>query len=150
MSAATTTDAPMRETDYYLQLDDKEQGPFTIRQLRSLWDAAKITSETLYTQPGMAGWRPLSDILSTIEPCKAAKSRLGYIILGVCFGTLGIHNFYAGYVGKGVLQLALCIYGVAGAGAGTKFGLPLLAILFFWAIMEVFTIKTDAKGDQLL
>jgi hypothetical protein len=104
---AATTDVPMNETEYCLILDDKEQGPFTIGQLRSLWNAAKITTETLYTQPGMAGWRPLSDILSTLEPHEPAKSRLGYMILGVCFGTLGIHNFYAGYVGKGVLQLAL-------------------------------------------
>jgi hypothetical protein len=31
-----------------------------------------------------------------------------------------------------------------------KFGLPLLAILFFWAVMECFTIKTDAKGFPLV
>ena len=39
-----------------------------------------------------------------------AKSRGVYIILGLFFGCLGIHNFYAGRNGVGVAQLLITIF----------------------------------------
>ena len=35
------------------------------------------------------------------------KSRLAYILLAILLGTLGIHNFFAGYTGKGIAQLLM-------------------------------------------
>jgi uncharacterized membrane protein YgdD (TMEM256/DUF423 family) len=105
----------MNETEYYLLMNDMEQGPFTIGQLRSLWNAGKITSKTYYFQAGMSEWKPLTHVLSLLEPSpvtdtaprtiKTAKSRFVYIILGVFLGLLGIHNFYAGYFRKGAIQV---------------------------------------------
>lgn len=54
----------MKETDlYYLWLDDKQQGPFTVDQLRSMWSAGKITVETKYCQAGWVDWEKL-DLIS--------------------------------------------------------------------------------------
>jgi len=45
-----------------------------------------------------------------LEPSPTpAKSRGTYIILGVFFGLLGIHNFYAGYYARGAAQLAITL-----------------------------------------
>ena len=37
------------------------------------------------------------------------KSRAVYVLLGLFFGLLGIHNFYAGYNGPGAAQLILTL-----------------------------------------
>lgn len=66
------------------------------------------------------------------------KSRLAYILLGVFLGALGIHNFYAGYVGRGIAQLSLTLL------TGWLI-FPLIAIAV-WVIVEVCTVKKDAKG----
>lgn len=65
------------------------------------------------------------------------KSRVAYVVLGILLGTLGIHNFYAGYVGKGIAQLLISIL-----SAGF-----LSPISWIWAIIEVCTVTKDAKGE---
>ncbi len=37
------------------------------------------------------------------------KSRIAYVLLGLFLGNLGIHNFYAGYTNKGIIQLLLTL-----------------------------------------
>lgn len=61
-------------------------------------------------------------------------SRTTYILLGLFFGGFGVHNFYAGYSGRGAIQLifTLCIIG--------WFFVPL------WALIEICTVTTDANG----
>ncbi len=71
-------------------------------------------------------------------PATAPKSRLAYILLGLFLGGLGIHNFYAGYTMKGVIQLLL----VLGLG---WLGIPLL-IVFIWILVEICTVTKDAAG----
>ena len=67
------------------------------------------------------------------------KSRLIYILLALFLGIFGIHNFYAGYWGKGLIQLLL-----------TLFSFFLLSfIVYIWVIVEVVTIKTDASGQVM-
>ena len=43
------------------------------------------------------------------KPATQPKSRLIYILLALFLGGFGVHNFYAGYTGKGVAQLLLTI-----------------------------------------
>lgn len=64
------------------------------------------------------------------------KSRLAYILLGVFLGSLGIHNFYAGYTGKAVAQLLITVL------SGSILGL----ISYIWAIIDVCTVTRDAQG----
>ena len=70
---------------------------------------------------------------------KAAKSRGVYIILGLFFGLLGIHNFYAGRLGAGVAQLLVTV--ISG-----WFVVGLL-ITGIWVLIELFTVKVDGAGD---
>ncbi len=66
------------------------------------------------------------------------KSRVAYILLGLFLGGLGIHNFYAGYAGRGVAQLLITIF---------TFWLifPILAI-GIWVIIEIIVVNKDARG----
>lgn len=70
---------------------------------------------------------------------KQAKSRGIYIILGLFFGLLGIHNFYAGRHGIGVAQLlTVAILGWFVIG---------IVVVAIWVLIELFTVKTDGAGD---
>jgi|GEM_PF-2335116 len=82
-----------------LLLNEQQTGPYTAAQLREMWKAGTITSETLYWREGMTEWQPLSGILHELEskPAPPAVSpppsivqtnvRQGAIIGGwVCFG----------------------------------------------------------------
>ena len=68
----------------------------------------------------------------------APKSRVTYILLGLFLGVLGIHNFYAGRSGAGVVQLLLTL------------SLSWLVFPFYiiglWVLIELFVVKTDGKG----
>ena len=67
------------------------------------------------------------------------KERTVYILLGIFLGWFGIHNFYAGYSGRGATQLLLTLL------IGWWLVLPLL-IITIWNIVEVCTTNKDAKG----
>lgn len=64
------------------------------------------------------------------------KSRIAYIILGIFLGTLGIHNFYAGYTGKAIAQLLISVLTLGYLGF----------ISWIWAIIDVCTVVKDANG----
>jgi len=53
---------------YHLWLDEAAKGPFTIGQLRSMWNSGQITSETHYTPNAGVSWHHLSDIIDELEP----------------------------------------------------------------------------------
>jgi len=70
-----------------------------------------------------------------------AKSKMVAGLLGIFLGAWGIHNFYLGYSGKGILQIALTIItcGIAG----------------IWGFIEGIlilcgNINTDADGNALI
>lgn len=65
-----------------------------------------------------------------------AKSRVVYILLALFLGGLGIHNFYAGYTTKGVIQLLISLLSLG----------FLSLIVWIWCIIEIITVKQDAKG----
>lgn len=64
-------------------------------------------------------------------------SRGIYIGLAVFLGLLGIHNFYAGYAGRGIIQILLTI---------TMFGAFLTAV---WCLIEICSTTHDAKGRKM-
>ena len=70
---------------------------------------------------------------------EVSKSRMAYILLGLFLGYFGVHNFYAGYTGKGVAQLLLCLF------SPVLFFIPLL-VLFVWTLVEICTVTQDAQG----
>ena len=68
------------------------------------------------------------------------KSRGLYIVLGLFLGGLGIHNFYAGYNGKGIAQLLIFLFG------WLVLFIPNLIVLI-WVLIEICTVKEDAAGN---
>ncbi len=75
--------------------------------------------------------------MSDIPPVPAVpKSRTTYILLAVFFGCFGSHNFYAGYIGRGIAQLLISIL--------TLFVLSIIPWL--WAVIEAFVVTQDAQG----
>lgn len=75
----------------------------------------------------------------TVQPLLAdCQSRVAYILLGFFLGVFGIHNFYAGYVARGVGQLLLTI---------VSFGC-LSWISWIWSIVEIVVVTKNAKGIE--
>lgn len=80
----------------------------------------------------------VADAQAALEPL-SDKSRIAYILLGVFLGTLGIHNFYAGYTGRAVAQLLITVL-TCGIGS---------IISWVWMLVEVCTVTQDAGGRKL-
>ena len=66
---------------------------------------------------------------------RAPKARIAFIMLGIFLGALGAHNFYAGYVKRGILQLCLSVATLGYAAV----------VSWIWAIVEVCTVDRDAR-----
>jgi TM2 domain-containing membrane protein YozV len=64
------------------------------------------------------------------------KSRIVYQLLAFFFGPLGIHNFYAGYGGRGAVQLLLTILSMG----------MVSAFVWIWAVIEIFVISVDSNN----
>ena len=48
--------------DFYLSIDGEKQGPFGLLKVGDLYEAGKITEETLGWHQGMEGWKPVGEI----------------------------------------------------------------------------------------
>lgn len=83
------------------------------------------------TQCGVALPRPI--------PAGEQKSKLTAGLLGIFVGGLGIHNFYLGYTGKAIAQIALSLCFGIGAIWGLIEGIMILTG----------SINTDANGIPL-
>ncbi len=73
---------------------------------------------------------------------RAGTSRIGFILLGLFLGFFGVHNFYAGYHGRGATQLLITIL--------TGWLILPLFLLAFWVIIEVITVDTDAENKRMV
>ena len=67
------------------------------------------------------------------------KSAAVYVLLAFFFGFLGIHNFYAGYIWRGLIQLLMTLF------AAVFLFIPLL-IVGIWVFLEICFVGTDAQG----
>ena len=70
----------------------------------------------------------------------SAKSRLAYILLAFFLGGLGIHNFYAGYTGRGIAQLLITLF------LGWLI-IPAIAV-WIWCIVEMIVVTKSANGEH--
>jgi len=61
-------------------------------------------------------------------------SRAGFVLLGIFLGVFGAHNFFAGYLKRGVIQLLCTCFS----------GFTLAAVIWLWAIVEVCVVSRDA------
>jgi TM2 domain-containing membrane protein YozV len=72
---------------------------------------------------------------------RGPKSRGKFIALGILLGSFGIHNFYAGYRGRGAAQLIISL----------ALGWLVVGVLItgVWALIDVCTVKVDATGTPM-
>lgn len=68
----------------------------------------------------------------------APKSRVVYILLAFFFGSLGVHNFYAGRNGSGITQLLITLF--------IGWLVVPLAVVGLWVLIEMFVVNKDGKG----
>lgn len=73
----------------------------------------------------------------TVNPL--AKNGIIYILLAWFIGTLGIHNFYAGYVWRGAAQLFLTLV------SWLFMFIPLLFVAI-WVFLELLFVNKSANG----
>jgi len=67
------------------------------------------------------------------------KSKWAFILLGIFLGAFGIHNFYLGYISRGVTKLLITILSLGWLGWAA----------WIWGIVEICTVRVDAKGCPL-
>lgn len=78
---------------------------------------------------------------------KSEKSRVVYVLLGLCLGWLGIHNFYIGKAGKGILQLLMMVLGLMLTLIAV--GYIVLFVLCIWILVDICSVTRDADGRVL-
>ncbi|MBL8149475.1 MAG: NINE protein [Blastocatellia bacterium] len=152
--------------NYFLFLNGQQMGPYTVNQLRSMWHQGAVNLSTQYWQVGMTGWQPLVHIKHFLDspavhqpntfvnnnfnqnmvapmmmPMRSSRSRVAYILLAFFLGCFGIHNFYAGYSGRGIAQLLITLFlGWLGIG---------IIITAIWSFIEIVTVSRDAEGLKM-
>ncbi len=134
---------------WYYQQGTERKGPVDEATIRSLISSGVISIDTLVWTEGMPSWVALQQTslaagMPVPPPSPAsfqasananAKDRVAYVLLAVLLGC-GIHNFYAGYNTKGIIQLLVSILT---CGIGWIF-------MWIWAIVEACTVTKDANG----
>lgn len=84
------------------------------------------------------------------------KSIVAFILLGIFFGGLGIHNFYAGYKSDGMKQLLisllspLVLYLLFGFVIGLIIHLLVELVIFIWVIIDLISKNCDANGVEMV
>ena len=95
-------------------------------------------------EPGYASCARCGHV-EAVTAAPVGKSRVAAGVLALIFGSLGIHNFYLGYTGKGVAQLLITLI---------SFG-TLSFISTVWGFVDGIKllcgkINRDAKGNPLV
>jgi TM2 domain-containing membrane protein YozV len=143
---------------WYYEQNGNRIGPVDEATMRSLIADRTISIDTLVWTNGMANWTPLQQTqlaaglpVPPPSPYSApaapqyhpiqsqhhpdAKDRVAYVLLAVLIG-FGIHNFYAGYTNRALIQLLVSILT---CGIGWIF-------MWIWGIVEACTVMQDANG----
>ncbi len=101
-------------------------------QLQQLRDADKIDDATLEKQK-----KRLADKVLHGLPAPKQKNGVIYVVLAFFLGTTGLHNFYAGYWGRGLAQLCLTLI------APWFLYIPLLFVSV-WVLLELLFVSKSA------
>jgi TM2 domain-containing membrane protein YozV len=121
--------------------------------LREVLPPPPSASQAAYVQPLAAygppsiphgapmAFAPAPQVIYVQAPAlyRPTKSRAAYVLLGLFLGPLGIHNFYAGYAGRAVVQLLITL------ALGWMLGVPIV-LVWIWNLIEVVAVTKDAAG----
>ena len=81
-----------------------------------------------------------------------SKSRGIYIVLGLLLGAIGIHDFYAGYSGRGAIKfglVAFCFFMDASTAGGFVITRLVAAIMAIWTLFQLVANRTDGAGNAM-
>lgn len=134
---------------WYYQQGENRVGPVSEEMIRNLLLSQILNINSLVWKEGMSNWVPVHQTgLATGLPLpppplpnktmtnSAAKDRIAYVLLAVFLGSLGIHNFFAGYKKNAIIQLAVTLVTCGFGGF----------VIWVWAIIEACTVTKDADG----
>ena len=82
-------------------------------------------------------WLEKKSIQSTYSS-NNGKSRVLFIILALFLGWFGVHNFFAGYIGRAITQALITIF--------LGWLVFPLVVISIWNIGECFLVNSDANG----
>jgi TM2 domain-containing membrane protein YozV len=150
---------------FHIADDGRRLGPFTEAEMRSRFANNYFREDALLWQEGMDDWMtfpewnrkkkpaPAPTVSVTGVPLvKTQKSRGMYVILGLLFGGLGLHDFYAGHFARGAVMLILGIVGgifTILSAESRILGCVLLGGLAVAIFIEICTEEKDGDGDPL-
>ncbi|MFZ9979106.1 MAG: GYF domain-containing protein [Opitutales bacterium] len=143
---------------WYYEQNGNRIGPVDEATMRQLIANRVISIDTLVWTNGMANWTPLQQTQlaaglpvpppmpqgapaapqyhqAPVSHHPEAKDRVAYVLLAVLLG-IGIHNFYAGYTTRGIIQLLVSILSCG----------ILWFFIWIWSIIEACTVTQDANG----
>jgi len=153
------------ETRYWLSIGDgRTYGPYPLSELFRYRAEGRLTPISQLCREGESQWQTVESVLgfgtaTTTPPTSpppppppaspialdpSAKSKVAAGVLGILLGALGIHNFYLGYMGKGLAQLLLTLLSCGYLGV----------VSWIWGLIEGIMILTgsiavDAQGRRL-
>jgi len=113
---------------FYLYINNQQQGPYDIDQIRGMWNSGAVTADTHYWQEGMSDWEQVHSLISQPQipppslpiplPLPQAKQpnlshsspihnkyKSTTLLLCIFLGWLGAHRFYVGRWMTGTIQL---------------------------------------------
>lgn len=132
--------------------DGRLYGPATAAQVEEWIRAGRVAGHTLALADGSTDWHPIgqfpefaSMITPNIPPMLSSvagqRSKVAAGLMGILLGGLGVHRFYLGFIGLGIIQIVVTF---VTCGLGAVWGL-IEGIL----ILAGSTITTDAEGRPL-
>jgi hypothetical protein len=148
-------------SSYIIRVRNEEQGPYSFDDLQMYEQIGEINAMTPTRLEGRDVWKDWGRIKAERQEekermqkyeqilggplsgrKKSIKQRGIFIILGLLIGGIGAHNFYAGFYGRGVVQLiltilAFAIYPLAAVAVGA------------WILIELITVSDDSEGLKM-
>jgi len=58
----------MTDPLHYLLIDNQQTGPYTLSQLKAMWETGIVSATTLFWKEGQAAWEPLLKISFLLDP----------------------------------------------------------------------------------
>jgi len=138
---------------WYYTINNQKLGPIDEALLIQMANAGQVPVDVPVWTQGMATWVKLNQttLASRLHtppptpgqtpaatfppPATDQKDRVAYVLLAVLLG-IGVHNLYAGYITRGIIQL------VAVIGSCLILWIP----VWIWSVIEAIVILEDAKG----
>jgi hypothetical protein len=158
-AAQATRQRSQGETQYWIQRTPGAEGdgPFLLDQLREQWKSGALRVDMQYYTEDQGDWLSVKHLVQDLKPEPVERAaphaparyaappapvasnvqRSLYVCFGLLLGMLGVHNFYAGYTGRGVCQMLLTFTVVGGV------------VTFFWVICDLLIVTEDSKGRQM-